>query len=134
MVSAYSCCVAVSAVSNSSPVIPMTPFMGVRISWLMVARNSALARLAASAASLACCKAISVRWRSAISRCSWALAVCRLAVRSVTRCSRPVMRPRNCVVMLLKTSASTPSSSWRVICTCCDRSPALIAWAVVAIV
>ena len=33
--------------------MPMTPFMGVRISWLMFARNSPLARLAASAASLA---------------------------------------------------------------------------------
>ena len=32
----------------------MMPFMGVRISWLMLARNSLLARLAASAASLAC--------------------------------------------------------------------------------
>ena len=30
--------------------MPITPFMGVRISWLMLARNSLLARLAASAA------------------------------------------------------------------------------------
>ena len=36
-----------------SSVMPMMPFMGVRISWLMLARNSLLARLAASAASLA---------------------------------------------------------------------------------
>ena len=33
--------------------MPMIPFMGVRISWLMLARNSVLARLAARAASLA---------------------------------------------------------------------------------
>ncbi len=33
--------------------MPMTPFIGVRISWLMVARNRDLARLAASAVSLA---------------------------------------------------------------------------------
>ena len=33
--------------------MPSTPFMGVRISWLMLARNSLLARLAASADSLA---------------------------------------------------------------------------------
>ena len=33
--------------------MPMTPFMGVRISWDMFARNSLLARLAASASSLA---------------------------------------------------------------------------------
>ena len=30
--------------------MPMTPFIGVRISWLMVARNSDLARVALSAA------------------------------------------------------------------------------------
>ena len=36
-----------------SSVMPMMPFIGVRISWLMLARNSLLARLAASAASLA---------------------------------------------------------------------------------
>ena len=33
--------------------MPMIPFIGVRISWLILARNSLLARLAASAASLA---------------------------------------------------------------------------------
>ena len=33
--------------------MPMMPFIGVRISWLMLARNSLLARLAASAASFA---------------------------------------------------------------------------------
>ena len=36
--------------------MPMTPFIGVRISWLMLARNSLLARLAASAASFAFCE------------------------------------------------------------------------------
>ena len=33
--------------------MPMMPFMGVRISWLMLARNSLLVWVAASAASLA---------------------------------------------------------------------------------
>ena len=33
--------------------MPITPFMGVRISWLMFARNSLLARLASSALSRA---------------------------------------------------------------------------------
>ena len=33
--------------------MPIIPFMGVRISWLMLARNSLLARLAVSAASVA---------------------------------------------------------------------------------
>ena len=35
-------------VSRASSVMPMMPFMGVRISWLMLARNSLFARLAAS--------------------------------------------------------------------------------------
>ena len=43
-----------AAVSSSSSVMPITPFIGVRISWLMLARNSLFARLAASAASRAC--------------------------------------------------------------------------------
>ena len=34
--------------------MPRMAFMGVRISWLTLARNSSLARLAASAASFAC--------------------------------------------------------------------------------
>ena len=46
---AYSLCSALSSVSRRSPVIPITPFMGVRISWLIVARNW----LRASAALLA---------------------------------------------------------------------------------
>jgi len=31
---------AVSSMSSSSSVIPITPFIGVRISWLMFARNA----------------------------------------------------------------------------------------------
>ena len=38
-------------VSSSSSVMPITPFIGVRISWLMLARNSPLARFAAADAS-----------------------------------------------------------------------------------
>ena len=41
--------------------MPITPLSGVRISWLILARNSLLARLAFSAASLA--------WRSSASAC-----------------------------------------------------------------
>jgi hypothetical protein len=48
-VSPYSRCSGVSGVSRSRPVIPITPFIGVRISWLIVARNALLARVAASA-------------------------------------------------------------------------------------
>ena len=39
--------------STSRPSSPITPFSGVLISWLMLARNSDLARLAASASCLA---------------------------------------------------------------------------------
>ena len=38
-----------SGVVSSRSVMPMTPFIGVRISWLMLARNCDLARLADSA-------------------------------------------------------------------------------------
>ena len=39
----YSRCSGVSSVSSASSVMPITPFMSVRISWLMLARNSLLA-------------------------------------------------------------------------------------------
>ena len=44
----------VSAVSSSSPVMPITAFIGVRISWLMLPRNALFAWVAASASSRAC--------------------------------------------------------------------------------
>src|ERR1035441_7116187 len=43
----------VSSVSRASSVMPMMPFIGVRISWLMLASNSLLARLAACSLSRA---------------------------------------------------------------------------------
>jgi hypothetical protein len=52
-VSAYSRCSPVRGVPSRSSVMPMTPFMGVRISWLMLARKALLALLADSASSLA---------------------------------------------------------------------------------
>ena len=51
--SRYSRCSRVSVVSSTSSVMPITPFIGVRISWLMFARNSLFDRLAASASSFA---------------------------------------------------------------------------------
>ena len=51
----------------TSSVMPMTAFSGVRISWLILARNELFARLAASAASFACCKCSSARFRSLMS-------------------------------------------------------------------
>ena len=53
MVASASRCSSVSGVAARTSVIPMTPFMGVRISWLIAARNSDLARAAATASSLA---------------------------------------------------------------------------------
>ena len=63
----YSSCSGVSAVRRASESIPMTPFSGVRISWLMLARNSDLARVACSAASLASSSSASTRFRSPMS-------------------------------------------------------------------
>ena len=52
-----------SGVSSSNSVMPMMAFIGVRISWLMLARNWLLAWLAASAACLA-------RFNSSSTRCA----------------------------------------------------------------
>ena len=51
--------------------MPMTPFMGVRISWLMLARNSLLAALAISAfAAMALASAVASASRRLVSTCS----------------------------------------------------------------
>ena len=47
--------------------MPMMPFMGVRISWLMLARNLLFARVAVSAASRAAARATSALLRSVMS-------------------------------------------------------------------
>ena len=47
--------------------MPMMPFIGVRISWLMFARNSLLSRFADSAALLAMRSSSCVRCRSVLS-------------------------------------------------------------------
>jgi hypothetical protein len=49
MISAYRLGSASRSRSISNSAMPMTPLSGVRISWLILARNSLLARLAASA-------------------------------------------------------------------------------------
>ncbi len=64
-----------SSLWDSTSIMPITPFMGVRISWLIAARNTLLARLAASAASRACCSS---------------------SVRSATRRSRSALATRTC--------------------------------------
>ncbi len=55
------------SVSSNSSAMPSTPFIGVRISWLMLARNWLFARLAASATSFAL-RASTVRASTSASR------------------------------------------------------------------
>ena len=52
-VCAYSRCSTVSSVESSSSVMPITPLSGVRISWLMLARNSDFEREASTASASA---------------------------------------------------------------------------------
>ena len=71
--------------------MPRTPFSGVRISWLMVARKSLLARLASSAAARACCWAASARCSSVMSsRVITTVAHRRLSSSTVCRWARTV--------------------------------------------
>ena len=77
-VSKYSRCSAVSSVSRASSVIPMIPFMGVRISWLMLAKNSDLRREASSAASLARTISCSAFFRALMSSRA-SLSSCKVA-------------------------------------------------------
>ena len=53
IVSAYSRCSSLSSVSSSRSVMPITPFIGVRISWLTLATNIDFMRDASSASSRA---------------------------------------------------------------------------------
>jgi hypothetical protein len=53
--SANSRCSGVSSVPSRRPVIPITAFIGVRISWLIVARKALFDCVADSASSRACC-------------------------------------------------------------------------------
>jgi hypothetical protein len=66
---ANSRCSGVRSVSSSMPVIPITPFIGVRISWLMLARNSDFS-LADSRASSRAWASSKVRPRTLVSNCS----------------------------------------------------------------
>ena len=82
--SANSRCSGVSSVPSSRPVIPITAFIGVRISWLIVARKALFARVAASASS---------RARSQLGRGS---APCRSPSRRTRRMPRPSSRAPAC--------------------------------------
>ena len=66
MVRACERCSALSVVSSSRLVMPITPFIGVRISWLTLARNSDLCRFASSASRRASSAAACAALRSAV--------------------------------------------------------------------
>src|SRR5205814_837828 len=71
-------------VSSTSSVMPIMAFIGVRISWLTLAKKSSLARLAASAASLAWRSSASNRLRSEM---SWITATAYAGSPAASRCS-----------------------------------------------
>ncbi len=66
--STYSSWTGSRSVSRSRLAIPITPFSGVRISWLMLATKSDFSREAASAWSRASTRSFSMRMRSPMSR------------------------------------------------------------------
>ncbi len=68
IVSAYSRCHSSSSVSSSSSLMPITPFIGVRISWLTLATNIDFSRDASSAWSRASASSCWARLRSVMSR------------------------------------------------------------------
>src|SRR6266851_3311892 len=109
--SRYSRCSGVRVVCRASSVIPMTAFIGVRISWLILARNSDFARFAASAACFALCRASSARSRISISLRSSSFAAIRLAVRSRILVSRSSLTFDNSRSALLRRMIWVASSA-----------------------
>ena len=95
----------VSSVSVSRLVMPMTPFIGVRISWLMMARNSLFARSAASAASFAS-RSSSFRLRSSLS-CQRSISICNVTKWIIE------IRPANLPVSDVTITSSSPRSGTR---------------------
>jgi len=77
-----STCASVSPLRRKMCAMPMMAFIGVRISWLMLARKALLARLAVSAASFAFASS-AVRDKTSSSRCDDAFPV-----RLRTACAR----------------------------------------------
>ena len=82
--------------------MPITPFIGVRISWLMLARNSLFAEFAASASS-----ASWLARRAASSSSRFAASVCSLALCSDSSIS--LRRVMSQVTPLMRTGV--PSAS-----------------------
>ena len=100
MISRYSRCSSVSVVLDRRLVIPSTPFIGVRNSWLMIARKSLLLRAACSACSRANRSVSSARRRSVTS-------VQVPTTRAGRPCaSRVMIRPR------ASNQRQSPSRAW----------------------
>ena len=104
-VSRYVRCSSVRSVPRARSVMPITPFIGVRISWLMLARNSLFARLAASAASFACASS---------------------AVRSCTRASSFALLRRNSSCACFKVVTSRAMLISPITCACVPSSGAVV--------
>ena len=75
--SRYSRWVASRSVASASSVMPMTAFIGVRISWLMLVRNVLLARLASSAARRISSAASFSRAMASMARRRWSRSLAR---------------------------------------------------------
>ena len=85
---------AVSSLSSTRSVMPMMPFIGVRISWLMLARNSLLARLASIARSRAATSSSLTSLSSAVraSTARFEVLLLQLQLRDRAGRSRPASR------------------------------------------
>ena len=102
---------AVRSVFRAKCAIPMMAFMGVRISWLIFARKSLLARVASSASSLARLTSASAFRRSWISLAIRVLVCWRSAVLTATFSSNSDVWRRISASIVQNAPASTPSSS-----------------------
>ena len=115
MVCRKSRCSVSSEVSASSALIPTTPLSGVRISWLMVARNAALARTAASASSRARTSSDSRdRTSSSAARArllSTSAWIFSLRMRSATRLKASTTSPSSSCVSSITAAPLLPSVS-----------------------
>ena len=90
-------CWSSSGPASTTSVRPSTPFIGVRISWLMWARKLLLARLAASAASRACSSAVCAAFRSLMSRALTSSIASPLTGSRTARASSACQQGPSCV-------------------------------------
>ncbi len=108
-----------SSVLCSRWVMPSTALSGVRISWLMLATNSVLARLAASACSLAASSELSERRRAAVMSSASASAYSRRAVsaRTTPKNSRLMTVPASSTMWLFWRSMESSKAGREVKCS-----------------